>query len=738
MQRLWSRAAPAQSSCRCVSCLSTGASGITSRAASAASKRRLRIGNSVTALYTSIFAAAALADAQAKDRRRLEWKEKIEAVKEEVSELVDEEQRILAAIMSRRKKKVFNGTLQIRQYSSLAPSIPDRFKRPLSTAAPSPRLEYTNAGINDGTDDLMDELDVGRNNNEGENFANGKEIPDIKEFIPETEDPLVEGTSKDAGLGLEDDTIPDWLSFDLVRQKCIRKLAVKQLAIRFLLRPAIAHSYMGLRMSYHFDYTVPQMNVNDLIEELNSLRKRIRQLKTTKDAYIDDLAQDLHASNMKELSKQRSRLDQELRHDTEEYLDGKMSLPELLLRLANNLLQASDPDRPYAMRTMLTTFAKARQNDLGDLVLKAMLPNKFPLNSSLILSIMHFYRKSKNLKGFDLFLEMIRGDRYPVDMQQLGYYRRAVINGVEISVPPVQSANAVTWSTLIICCLRFDQPDRADAYLQAARQHGYMDDFTTLNTYLRYYAIRSDWDKGLQAMKRALAYMASSTEHREIRIERLIARMVHLCDECERYDVSDAIISAAMDSGFDPTIAQKQRDIEFSADPELRRWHVAGDAALDDNRSKPLWERIYAFVNEMSQQINSLSEKRPANQWQKLMDTYSQEVLSAVHSGIPDKYKVSGRTHGDSSKELLNATEQEKGQPDESIADVQQQEINSLKDEVAQLKRMVFELTTKTASNGLDLPESSSVDLGHLKTQLSTARPVPEMTPRKKSVRVYR
>lgn len=122
MQSMWSRAAPSQSSCRCVSCLSTVASGVTSRSATAASKKKLRIGNSVTALYTSIFAAAALADAKAKTQRRHDLEEKIAAVKAEVNELVDEEHRILESLQSRRKSRGINRLLQDRGFGSVTTS----------------------------------------------------------------------------------------------------------------------------------------------------------------------------------------------------------------------------------------------------------------------------------------------------------------------------------------------------------------------------------------------------------------------------------------------------------------------------------------------------------------------------------------------------------------------------------------------------------------------------------------
>ena len=712
MQSLWSRAASARSSCHCVSCLSTATPGLTSRAASAASKRRLRIGNSVTALYTSIFAAAALADAQAKDQRRHEWQEKIAAVKEEVNELVDEEQRLLATIAARRKRRsLFNGVLTSRQYSTSARSSPVGIQN-TTRSVPIPSLaadvrsqDNYEARIEDGIETYLDKGDE----------YDGKALEDL---VAESDDPVQNDIQEEFGFSFEDDAYPEWLSYDIVRQKVIRKLAVKQLAIRLLLRPAIAHSYMGLRMKYISDSSVPKLNVAELLHELNQIRIRLQELKTKRDMNIDDLAKDLRVRNIKEMAWENAKLNKEARRDTDLYLEGTMSLQELLLRLSSNLLQATDPDRPFCLGMMLYTFTKSRQNDLGDLVLKTVLPNKFPLNSTFILSIISFYRKSKNLKAFDLFLEMLCGESYPVDLSTMGYFKRTVINGVEISIPPSNMTNSVMYSALIIACLRFDQPDRADAYQQAARAAGYMDDFATLYAYLKFYGIRRDWKKGVETIKRSLAFMASSTEHESHLLERLVVLMVHLCDACDRHDVSEAIIVAAVENGFDWRSAQKQADVKFSFDPHFRRWHVAEDSStIRATKDKPLWERSCAFVNTVGEQLNDLTlpeEEGSARKWHKLVGTYSQEVLSAVLAGRAAEYK---KPEEDGQQNLLKTFDVENNRfyNAEATAKAHQKEIMALKDQVAQLKRMVFDLTKQSA---LSHSQSSPQDLGQLKDKL--------------------
>ncbi|KAE8391912.1 hypothetical protein BDV23DRAFT_152282 [Aspergillus alliaceus] len=717
MQSLWSRAASARSTCHCVSCLSTATPGIASRAASAASKKRLRIGNSVTALYTSIFAAAALADAQAKNQRRHEWQEKIAAVKEEVNALVDEEQRLLANILSRRKRRtLFNGIPLNRQYSTLARSLPQTLQG-VSWNIPT-RSVHSNASLREFPDrpdsrvldGLETHLDI------VDDYGN-----EILEELVDEHATWADDNQDEYDFGVTaDDTFPEWLSYDLLRQKAVRKLALKQLAIRLLLRPAIAHPYSGLRQHYASSAGVPKLNVAELLRELNSIRYRIRDLKSMKDANIDDLVKDLRVRDFKTMASENEKLDKEISQLTKQYLEDRIPLQEFLLRLASNLLQSTDPDRPFALKHLLIAFSKTRQNDLGDLVLKTLLPNKFTLDAPLILSILNFYRRSKNLKGFDLFLELLRGDSFPVDLGNLSYYERVVINGVELSVPPVASANPVVYTILITTCLRFNQPDRADAYAEAAKAAGCSDNFIILNAYLKFYAIRSDWEKGTQTIKRALAYMISSSQLPLYEVERLIVLLVHLCDSCKRYDVSRAIIKAAVENKFNWRSAQMQTDIFFPTDPELRRWHAAENRLTTTNEEKSQWERYLNFVTAIQEQLDELTlpqEGSYARRWHKLVGTYSQQVLSAALEGCPTPNKKPK----DNAQQFFKLfdVEDDKFYQAEATAKAHQKEIMALKDQVAQLKRMVFDLAKQAPANGN--ANSNPNDLGQLKEKLKPA-----------------
>ncbi|KAJ5690301.1 hypothetical protein N7462_004693 [Penicillium macrosclerotiorum] len=668
MQSLWSRAAPTQSTCRCVSCVSTIANGVASRSAAAASKRRLRIGNSVTALYSTIFAAAALADAKAKDQRRNDWEEKIAAVKAEVNELVDEEKRILETLQSRRKSREFGRLTQARGFGTLStnsrPQQRNVSKQPTRSFHTQHRL--FNAALA-----------------RAEESWTAEELGDLD---------LQEAEASELRAAMNDHLEP-WVLNDSLRIKAIQKLALKQFAVRLLLRPTIAHRYLGLKKNYGTDFKIPKIDVENLLDELKSTRYRINELKTVKNVDFNDLICDYVAMRFEDVQEERRRLDEELFLDIQSFMSEQMSLQELLLRISSNLLSSVDPDRTTAFRHMLMTFTQARQNDLNELLLRTLLPHRFYLSTSLIITILSFFRKSKNLKDFDLFLQMLSGDGYSANLGAIGYFRRRRINGLDMVIPPLSSNNFVIYTELISTALRFNQPDRADAWLQAARRVGFLDNFNTLFTYIRFYSIRQDWEKGVHALKRAVTFLVSSTAHSSNLVDRLILYMVHFCDSCRRKDVSESLISAAMYSGFNPEIPSIQDEIAPLVDIGGVRWTKAAETAPKENSNRQLWQKCADFAHIFGEQLNDLEvpeDQSRTRQLTRLSAIHAQDALVAALADNSSLSKTAQKQTVVRSSEIKSdkVIHSQNGQGE----NMQSAEFAALKDEVSQLRQLVFEL----------------------------------------------
>lgn len=710
MQRLWSHGAPPTT--RCISCPSTTAVKAAPRTVTTTSTRRLCIKDSPTARYTGLLAAAASTDARANGRHRPRWEERVAPVKgKEANVLFDEDGYFLDTLSSLRSTSPFRTALQTRQLHTLP--------RPTHRAIQSPvtqmpcRLSHfsSNVGIGDteGVDQVVQELEA-------------------EKLSP------IEEADDDFDMAIDVEDAPDWLKSDMVRAKAIKKLALKQLAIRLVLRPAIAHSYLGVLKNYDNDASAPQLDLPGLLFELNATRRRIRQIKSNPTANIEDLARGINTRRLKEANHRSKQLDHRFRQDTDLYMSNEMPLEEYLLRLSSNLLDVQDPDQAYTFTKMIIAFTKTRQNDIAKLVIKTILPYKFQLNHSLITAIIVFFRKSKDLNGFDLFLKMLEGKGYPIELGSLGYYKSKVVNGIELSVPPVHSANIVIYAALIRACLRFDQPDRADAYLMVARGAGNLDDFAILMSYLDFYSIRRNWEKGLPVLQRALAFIASTTEHPRQRVERLIRMMVHLCDSCRMLDASDALIEASVNSGFSPDLPNKHKDIVSEFDPESQRWWTIAETSVPKTNQTNA-DQYLEFVRTVGAYLDTLpipGEESTAHRLQKLSRIYSRRVLTSVVEG-----RLAGTaTEQDTTEQGIDGDALKTGQSEiqnastslEGTMAAQQQEIVTLRREVAQLKEMVLHLYRHTTvpSTG---PSSDPEELNGLKEGTDTSSPASGETP---------
>lgn len=97
MQTLWTRAAQSTCICKCAFCRSTTA--LSRTTTSSALKRRIRFRDIFTVFYSTVLTSAAVADAYRKDARKKNWEGVIQAAKEEVA-AIEEQQRRRIALLS--------------------------------------------------------------------------------------------------------------------------------------------------------------------------------------------------------------------------------------------------------------------------------------------------------------------------------------------------------------------------------------------------------------------------------------------------------------------------------------------------------------------------------------------------------------------------------------------------------------------------------------------------------------
>lgn len=620
MQGLWSRAVPTQSTCRCVSCLSTTANGVTSRSGAAASRRRLRIGNSVTALYTSIFAAATLADANSKIERRREWEDKIAAVKAEVDDLKTQDQKILESLQLESK---------VQKPNLLSP---ERSFRNTGTFPPATLFEHrpnqptrsfhTDRRSYSKTSEQIAQYDTVQDE-EGIEAELPEELfaRDDEEYLDniDEEDYLQHSDE----LGYENGHLPDWVLQDPRRIKAIQTLALRQFAIRLILRPQIAHRYAGVRVNYARNMQaagamLPDAKITKLLEDVDRLRRRIFELQTNRDSKYDDIIREWTISNPEQLYETRKCLDDELDQILQSLADKKVSFDEAALQIAINILRSVDPDRTKAFGKLLQTFTRMHMNDLNDLLLRTLLPHMFFLPPPLISNIISFFRKSRNLKHMDHFLRMLSGHGYSVNLgPEVNLFVSKNRKGVEVIRPPDDMKPVylrIIYSELIATALCFDQPQRADAYFELAKQRCSIENFNTLSSYLRFYSINCHWTQGKKVLRRAVDWIASQPMLPEDRVERLIVLMVYLCDANEHTAAAKVIINAAIDSGFSPDIALKNTDVFRMKDTFCTRWYRTEErtrsvkATMDEVLNRPFEEKYSGFANIVGDYLTRLEK----------------------------------------------------------------------------------------------------------------------------------
>lgn len=652
MQGLWSRASPAQSA----RSVGNASSGLTTRGATGTSRRRLRIANSVTALYSSIFFAATIADARAKDKRRADLEEKIAAVKQDVSDLADEERRILEYLSTRGSRL-------------MKPNVNRPMSRRLPSFRPRPIRHYST------TASLTAEKGVFSKNNSLDRMDEEPEDDSILQYSAAD----LENELHREPLDPEDaDPIPRWAQDNILRLQAIQMLAVKQLAIRLLLHHTVAHNYEGANMYYAADKSVPQLRAWRLLKELNRLRHKIRELKEAEGVDELDLARDLPMSKVSEAKRQCSLLDDELAQNMTHCQHNNMSLEELLLLVSDNLMNSPIPDRIRAFKCMISKFTKMGHYGLVRLVLKTILPHYFELRYPAINAIINFYRRSQDLKGFDLFLKQLRGEGYPVKLRTLPFKLKRV-NGVDVTVPPIDYNNTEMYSNLITTALRFGQPDRADAWLIAARKVGFVDNFATIISYLNFYAQRSDWEKGVNVLRRAIAFIAADPGNQAARVERTIMLMIELCDASHKPHVSEALISAYVKSGFPKQFPTARESLSPGMDHRFERYYDAlGESSA---QSLPFAEQCYTFVNIIGSQLEGLLKppkypKRENNRRKQ----WSRRLLSNSVAGLPSNAQ-GPNSISTGTKETAPSTENN-----------QANELSALKKEMESLKAIVLRL----------------------------------------------
>lgn len=563
--------------------------------------KRLHIGNAVTMFYSTIFAAALILDIQYKEARAFRVKEQLETAEMELLELQIEETRLLEGLRERRRRRWWG--------------IEDNA---FMVGKGQRRAFSTNTNTNN-TSTWTPRRTMGRramSTPGAANIASDKHQPHAMSsdsFPPKNGEPATENHYEsitdvlDPDLDINITNQPpdtdhlsgqqDYATDNPLREAAVRRLAVRQLAIKLILRPRIAHSYGSAALQNDQEtQELRNMRTSELLAELDEVKKQIMLLKYSHRPPSGCVLRDFTISEQHALKKERARLEDEMRELFVKFEKGQMFTMELLLSLAQNLLSSQEPLSPAGIELLITKFTRAKQNDLAKMVIDALLPNRFPITLPITVATITFYAKTRDLFGFDGLMLFLQGLSGPINSA----YTWKSLRVASTDVPaPVNPRHRYVMNALISASLSFDQPHRASAYLSLLRETGYIEGPEVIGSYLRYHSLTPNWEHGRHFLLRALSYIMSTTAHSptSTAVERLVLYMAIFCNCCGRHDLAMVIVRGATAYGLDLVRCYNPRDVRLAVRLAVRQWEeaVAVNTAVVD-REDGFGERCVAFA----------------------------------------------------------------------------------------------------------------------------------------------
>lgn len=568
MQSLWARATAQAYGCRCTSCLKTTTiHSLSNRASSAASRRKLLIGNGVTAFYSSIFATAMILDTNSKNKRKLEKQKQIEAVKAEIEQSHNEEIKRLEQLATRRQIKHFPALGQRRQFSTATNRLSQNYEKYRRSYPQSSEVNRYSEELE--TDQFTNDsefvpTDQNVCNDHGEqNLA--RRDPSQPEEI--NDDPMENDMPFEHELEL---VKGDLSRNDVVRLKAVQRLAGRQLAIRLLLRPALAHLYGSVKIERHSACMLPELSIEQLLGELDNNRQRINQVKHARKAWFGDLATDVTIREQSDLHIERMTLNTDLKNIFRLYESEEITSPELLVRVADNILSSEEPITKGTISTMMRYFRRFQQNDVVNMIMDSLFDNGFILSSTIIIPTLDFFNKTRNLHGFDGFLKKLCGEVESTKVWDP--WSIVEVGNLKLPVPRRFHEDRVILSMLVGCSLSFHQLERANGWLSIMRSRGYDDDPVILGSYLRYFTSKNDWANGAPILMRTTQFLTKSFLERDSALERLVLSAAAFCNACEKGGLAEEILSEACKLGLHYDSARNSTDEREVIIDTLRQW----------------------------------------------------------------------------------------------------------------------------------------------------------------------
>ncbi|KAI0830908.1 hypothetical protein F5Y06DRAFT_290602 [Hypoxylon sp. FL0890] len=358
MHALWSRAAQAQSSCRCRICLHSGRS-IVRRSTNAASRRKISAADIFTACYTTILGTATILDAQRKEARKKELDEKLE------------------------KARAALGNLGVQE-------------------APGQQGEESN------------DTDAGMNILETRNFRSGRNGPgastatnallqELGAICEITRRPLprpswlqtqLEWAQVEAAITAEERD-PD---YQLREPKSSHQLQRTTATVLDLVNRLIWRSQTGesIRVQDNIEMSRGHTSAGDMV---------LKELQ--------DVMQTSHypsyrhpSEDVAETARSRSLLGESIRRIFNQAASSK----EIVAKICYNIITSSAPPSIHIYNTLIAGFNRIRRPDLAEIVIDSYLHSTpWPATQQTMVCLLNHYRGTDHVEGLRDIIQRMRG-----------------------------------------------------------------------------------------------------------------------------------------------------------------------------------------------------------------------------------------------------------------------------------------------------------------------------------------
>ena len=382
-------------------------------------------------------------------------------------------------------------------------------------------------------------------------------------------------------------------------------------------------------------------------QDLPRLLQQMRGLCST----IKDLQQSLPngASPVRHavLDPNSQKLQDEICALSERYQTSSITMPEFVTSYTLAVLRSPFPPTSKAYLALFRGFARGSSghgtsHDLAMQTLFAWEQSKLPIDDHDLFVILTELARCKHVQKFDALMRDLTMSPSPLNVTSKWTWEQAN----EIQVPVPKSHHPALLTTLVHCALRFDQPQRAEAWSEILRKSWVDVNDPTQKTplqqfftnWMRYYEVQGNWRRGVAWLDAAQKWAITVASFDMYSLQKLAVGMLSLCFACGKSREYEEILNAVIDSGI-PSMEPRHFLERSSRRAICKEWnHLHYERYRHQHDTRTPQEKVKTFqdkVKAVAQRL--LPEKHDADiEWRHKQEHMPNPLLTGPVSASPD------------------------------------------------------------------------------------------------------